>query len=80
MTTAPAVPPVTTELLGDLETMWVHDASNEKARCCLAEAVAQGNAVTFMPDTVAQAHDDGFDDCPHCLGPDPVPPGDANDR
>lgn len=57
-------------LLGDLRTMELHDLSNEKPRCRLDLVLAEGYAVTFSPDSLRQAHTEGFTDCPYCLGRD----------
>jgi hypothetical protein len=62
--------PTTSRLVGDLRTMEIHDLGNEKPRCRLADTFEAGFAVTFRPDTTDQAHDEGFGDCPYCVGAD----------
>jgi hypothetical protein len=46
----------------------VHDLQNEKTVCQINEILAARHAVGFMPDTLAQAHSDGFDNCAYCIG------------
>lgn len=71
MAVAAPIRPKTARILGDLQTMWAHDVSNEKVQCALAAAIDSGHGVTFVPDSAAQARLEGFEDCPYCLGPDP---------
>lgn len=61
-------------LVGDLHTMEVHDMSNEKPRCRLDITFEDGPAVGFEPDSTKRAHDDGFNDCPYCIGSEPEEP------
>lgn len=49
----------------------VHDLDNEKTgpnECQIDEIITAGHARTFTPDTLAQAHKEGYDNCAHCLG------------
>jgi hypothetical protein len=48
--------------------MEVHDLDNEKAQCQINEIIRAGNAVTFDPDTLGQAHRLGYDNCAYCIG------------
>jgi len=48
--------------------MEVHQVSNEKTNCQLSEILSAGHAVGFSPDTLAQAHQDGYDNCAYCIG------------
>jgi hypothetical protein len=46
----------------------VHDLKNEQAGCQISEIVSAGHAVVFSPDTLAQAHSEGYDNCAYCIG------------
>jgi hypothetical protein len=46
----------------------VHDLQNEKPQCQIAEILAAGHGVGFLPDTIEEAHRCGFDNCAFCLG------------
>lgn len=46
----------------------VHDLTNEKPQCQVTTILSNGNAVGFIPDSLVQAHGDGFDNCGHCIG------------
>jgi hypothetical protein len=46
----------------------VHNLLNEKNACQIDEILAAGHAVGFTPDTLAQAHSEGYDNCAHCIG------------
>jgi hypothetical protein len=61
--------PTNKQYLGnsDPEHLEVHDLSNENTNCQIDEIIAAGNAVTFSPDSVAQAHAEGYDNCAYCL-------------
>lgn len=48
--------------------MEVHDLDNEDVRCQIDEVIRARHAVVFSPDTVAQAHREGYDNCAYCLG------------
>ena len=57
--------------VGNRNKMEVHDLDNEKIRpnqCQVDEIIAAGNAVIFEPDTLEQAHREGYDNCVHCIG------------
>ncbi len=47
--------------------MEVHDLHNEKPQCQIDEIIKAGNAVVFSPDTLEQAHKEGYDNCAYCL-------------
>jgi hypothetical protein len=61
--------PTNKRYLGNIDPdhLEVHDLQNEKTNCRIDEISAAGNAVTF-PDTLAQAHSEGYDDGAYCLG------------
>jgi hypothetical protein len=46
----------------------VHKLSNENANCQVDEIIKAGHAVGFTPDTVEQAHSEGYDNCAYCIG------------
>jgi hypothetical protein len=50
---------------GDRE---VHRIRNEKPQCQINEIISHGHAVGFYPDTLEQAHLEGFDNCAYCIG------------
>lgn len=43
----------------------VHDLHNQKTACQISEIVAP---VGFVPDTLDEAHQCGYDNCEHCIG------------
>lgn len=48
--------------------MEVHDLQNENINCQIAEIIQARHAVVFDPDTLTQAHSEGYDNCAYCLG------------
>lgn len=58
----------TRRYLGNENTTEVHDLENEKTNCQIDEILAAGNAVGFTPDTLNQAHSEGYDNGAYCLG------------
>jgi hypothetical protein len=49
----------------------VHDLDNEKTapnECQIDEIIRAGHARTFNPDTLDQAHNEGYDNCAYCIG------------
>jgi len=56
--------------VGNSSKMEVHDLDNEQtgpSECQIDEIIAAGHAVTFQPDTLAQAKSEGYDPCAKCL-------------
>ena len=45
--------------------MEVHDLYKKTSKCQIDEIK---NAVKFSPDTLDQAHKEGYDNCAHCIG------------
>ena len=48
----------------------VHDLDNEKFgehECEIIEILIAGHVKTFEPDTVDQAHKEGYHNCVHCM-------------
>jgi len=56
------------EFLGNSNTMEVHNLSAETPRCQIDEILEAGHDVAFSPDTLEQAHEQGFDNCAYCIG------------
>ena len=54
--------------LGNTNTTEVHDLQNENTNCQIDEIITAGHAVRFEPDTKAQAHKEGYDNCHWCIG------------
>ena len=54
--------------LGNKNTTEVHQLSTETSQCQIGEILDAGNAVKFIPDTLAEAHNNGYDNCAYCLG------------
>jgi hypothetical protein len=57
--------------VGNTNTTEVHDLDNEKTgtnECQIDEIIAAGHARTFNPDTLDQAHGEGYDNCQYCIG------------
>ncbi len=67
----PVSPTFGKRFVGNTNNMEVHDLDNEKTaanQCQIDEIIAAGHATTFTPDTLAQAHSEGYDNCAHCIG------------
>ena len=59
------------EYCGNTNTMEVHDLDNEDTSpsgCQIDEIIAAEHARTFDPDTLDQAHKEGYDNCAYCIG------------
>lgn len=57
--------------VGNKNKKEVHDLDNEKTaanQCQINEIIQAGNAVTFSPDTLSEAHRQRYDNCAHCIG------------
>ena len=57
--------------VGNKNKKEVHDLDNEQTganKCQIDEIISAGNARTFYPDTLRQAHSEGYDNCAYCLG------------
>ncbi len=60
--------PTNRRYLGNTNKMEVHDLNNEQPQCQINEIIAAGHAVVFAPDSLEQAHREGFDNCAWCIG------------
>lgn len=57
--------------LGNKNKKEVHDQQKEdtsKSGCQIDEFLRAGHGVGFNPDTLDQAHKEGYDNCAKCLG------------
>ena len=54
--------------LGNKSKKEVHDLNNEKTNCQIDEIIRAGNAVVFTPDSLSQAHSEGYDNGYWCIG------------
>lgn len=57
--------------LGNSNKMEVHDLDIEDTSasgCQINEVIIAGHDVYFTPDTLAQAHSRGYDNCAKCVG------------
>ena len=68
MTTPIGVRPTNKQYLGNTNKKEVHDLKNEKTQCQINEIIKAGHAVVFSPDTLAQAHSEGYDNGAYCIG------------
>lgn len=53
--------------LGNKNTMEVHDLMRQNANCQINEIKFEHRKY-FIPDTLTQAHKEGFDNCDYCIG------------
>ena len=67
MARRPGPPTYGKRFVGNSNHMEVHDLDNEKTECQIDEIIGAGHAVTFTPDTLAEAHRQGYDDGDNCL-------------
>jgi len=57
--------------VGNTDKKEVHDLDNEKTgpnECQIDEIIKAGHARIFNPDTLEQAHKEGYDNGAYCLG------------
>ena len=57
--------------LGNKNKMEVHDLTKEDKNpngCQINEFLTAGHGVSFVPDTLEQAHSEGYDNCAKCIG------------
>ncbi len=53
--------------IGNKNSMEVHDLDNETKNCQIDE-IKDEHVVTFIPDTLEEAHKQGFDNGAYCIG------------
>ena len=49
----------------------VHDLDNEKTglnQCQIEETIRARHVRVFIPDTLEQAHEEGYENCAYCIG------------
>jgi hypothetical protein len=71
MARRPGYPTYGKRFVGNTEKKEVHDLDNEKTganQCQIDEIIKAGHARTFNPDTLSQAHTEGYDNCAYCIG------------
>jgi hypothetical protein len=59
------------QFVGNTQKMEVHDLDNERTganQCQINEIIQANHARTFNPDTLDQAHSEGYDNCAYCIG------------
>ena len=57
--------------VGNTDKKEVHDLDNEKTgpnECQIDEIITADHARIFSPDTLEQAHKEGYDNGAHCIG------------
>ena len=60
--------PVEKRYLGNSNKKEVHDLHNEQPQCQIHEIIWDDHAVVFSPDTLNQAHSEGYDNGHYCIG------------
>ena len=53
---------------GNINTKEVHDLDRETSQCLIDVIIAAGHTITFIPDTLEQAHVEGYENCVYCIG------------
>lgn len=53
--------------LGNRNTKEVHDLMRETTNCQISDILPQ-HKVYFTPDTLEEAHQNGYDNCHWCIG------------
>ncbi len=69
MARRPGAPLYGKRFCGNTNTTEVHDLDNEKtspSECQIDEIIAAEHAKAFDPDTLEQAHAEGYDNCHYC--------------
>jgi len=52
--------------LGNTNTTEVHDLTNQQTNCQISEIKSEHKKY-FSPDTLSQAHSEGYDNCAYCI-------------
>ena len=71
MTRRPGYPTYGKRFVGNTQKKEVHDLDNEMTgpnQCQIDEIIRANHAKTFIPDTLTQAHSEGYDNCAYCIG------------
>ena len=71
MARRPGPPLYGKQYCGNTNKMEVHDLDNEDTAengCQIDEIIRAGHARTFNPDTLSQAHSEGYDNGAKCIG------------
>lgn len=56
------------QYLCNTNSMEVHDLRSEEPQCQIDKIIEARHAVAVDPDTLSQAHREGFDNCAYCIG------------
>jgi hypothetical protein len=56
------------QYLGNKNTKEVHDLYKEQTNCQIDEILDNDHGVMFIPDTLSEAHRNGYDNCAYCIG------------
>lgn len=54
--------------MGNKNTTEVHDLKVEWVECQIDKIVSHKHAVQFTPDSLDEAHREGYDNCAYCIG------------
>ena len=54
--------------LGNKHNKEVHNLRNETMACQIDKILIAGHGVGFKPDSLQQAHTEGYDNCNWCIG------------
>jgi hypothetical protein len=68
MATSVTSRPTLKNYLGNTNHREVHYLPSETTSCQINEIIRAGHAVVFTPDSKAQAHSEGYDNCAYCIG------------
>ena len=68
MATSTPTRPSGRNYLDNTNSTEAHDLRNETANCQISEITRASHAVTFSPDTLTQAHAEGYDNGHYCIG------------
>ncbi|UCC40851.1 MAG: hypothetical protein JSV96_05285 [Candidatus Aminicenantes bacterium] len=53
---------------GNIGTKEVHDLDRETYQCHIDGIIAAGYIITFIPDSLEQAHEECYENCTYCIG------------
>lgn len=68
MARRPGYPFYDRRFCGNINKMEAHDLDNEQTNCQIDEIIEASHAKPFDPDTLEQAHKEGYDNCSYCIG------------
>ncbi len=53
---------------GNINTKEVHDLDRETSQCLIDVIIAAGHTISFIPDSLEQAHVECYENCVYCIG------------